>query len=111
MIRRPPRSTLFPYTTLFRSSVEVVGEGIVGREPRALFILSARAVEVSDLRQRQPQKQAGSGGVRVLLGKLAGGGTERPPWGLLGRHVALFPRPPPEKPFMLHLRLAVGAFS
>src|SRR3989454_742095 len=26
MIRRPPRSTLFPYTTLFRS-VEVVGEG------------------------------------------------------------------------------------
>ena len=23
MIRRPPRSTLFPYTTLFRSSVEI----------------------------------------------------------------------------------------
>src|SRR5690349_24127496 len=28
MIRRPPRSTLFPYTTLFRSwSVEVAGRG------------------------------------------------------------------------------------
>src|SRR5689334_24317173 len=26
MIRRPPRSTLFPYTTLFRSMVEVVGQ-------------------------------------------------------------------------------------
>src|SRR5688572_33456358 len=25
MIRRPPRSTLFPYTTLFRSQVEVQG--------------------------------------------------------------------------------------
>src|SRR3712207_7186814 len=25
MIRRPPRSTLFPYTTLFRSSGKVVG--------------------------------------------------------------------------------------
>src|SRR2546422_7949282 len=25
MIRRPPRSTLFPYTTLFRSDVRVVG--------------------------------------------------------------------------------------
>src|SRR3712207_8910071 len=25
MIRRPPRSTLFPYTTLFRSRVAVVG--------------------------------------------------------------------------------------
>src|SRR5258708_17620575 len=24
MIRRPPRSTLFPYTTLFRSSLDVV---------------------------------------------------------------------------------------
>src|SRR2546426_4308029 len=25
MIRRPPRSTLFPYTTLFRSSLEIPG--------------------------------------------------------------------------------------
>src|SRR3712207_6883661 len=30
MIRRPPRSTLFPYTTLFRSSDRVVAE--VARE-------------------------------------------------------------------------------
>src|ERR1041385_9419433 len=27
MIRRPPRSTLFPYTTLFRSAVERAGAG------------------------------------------------------------------------------------
>src|SRR5438309_8039202 len=27
MIRRPPRSTLFPYTTLFRSEDEVAGRG------------------------------------------------------------------------------------
>src|SRR2546426_7128122 len=27
MIRRPPRSTLFPYTTLFRSEVVVVEDG------------------------------------------------------------------------------------
>src|SRR5258706_1509881 len=26
MIRRPPRSTLFPYTTLFRSAIAAVGE-------------------------------------------------------------------------------------
>src|SRR3712207_8102777 len=31
MIRRPPRSTLFPYTTLFRSGREVDGPGIVER--------------------------------------------------------------------------------
>src|SRR3712207_6960159 len=27
MIRRPPRSTLFPYTTLFRSELEIRGSG------------------------------------------------------------------------------------
>src|SRR2546427_12659200 len=31
MIRRPPRSTLFPYTTLFRSAAGV--PGAVGRNP------------------------------------------------------------------------------
>src|SRR5258707_8216367 len=29
MIRRPPRSTLFPYTTLFRSSVLFVDESFI----------------------------------------------------------------------------------
>src|SRR3712207_8533836 len=28
MIRRPPRSTLFPYTTLFRSEICVLGSGV-----------------------------------------------------------------------------------
>src|SRR5438876_5891410 len=36
MIRRPPRSTLFPYTTLFRSAFELGGEfcaeGVIGLE-------------------------------------------------------------------------------
>src|SRR2546422_6984052 len=27
MIRRPPRSTLFPYTTLFRSKYDLYGQG------------------------------------------------------------------------------------
>src|SRR5437016_6740677 len=27
MLRRPPRSTLFPYTTLFRSTVALSGDG------------------------------------------------------------------------------------
>src|SRR2546430_10800679 len=31
MIRRPPRSTLFPYTTLFRSHVEDVRHARVGQ--------------------------------------------------------------------------------
>src|SRR5690242_20774140 len=41
MIRRPPRSTLFPYTTLFRSDVR--GEGTAGR-----FRSDARAGKARD---------------------------------------------------------------
>src|SRR5436309_7175878 len=33
MIRRPPRSTLFPYTTLFRSTI---ADGIAVKQPGAL---------------------------------------------------------------------------
>src|SRR5690606_41596143 len=33
MIRRPPRSTLFPYTTLFRSEARATGRGGTRRSP------------------------------------------------------------------------------
>src|SRR5260370_20813255 len=36
MIRRPPRSTLFPYTTLFRSHLCLDGRAPRRRRPRAL---------------------------------------------------------------------------
>src|SRR5690348_17588309 len=44
MIRRPPRSTLFPYTTLFRSQLaqqHIIGRGVlrVVLEHRALEVL------------------------------------------------------------------------
>src|SRR3712207_9306494 len=45
MIRRPPRSTLFPYTTLFRSARVRVYVGVVARvaglEGRELLVLEA----------------------------------------------------------------------
>src|SRR3712207_7783881 len=44
MIRRPPRSTLFPYTTLFRS----LGEPVVG------FVPSDYQVAVSSINLGQP---------------------------------------------------------
>src|SRR3712207_7928281 len=37
MIRRPPRSTLFPYTTLFRSAAEV---GVVHLDPAVQPLLA-----------------------------------------------------------------------
>src|SRR3989441_10358826 len=38
MIRRPPRSTLFPYTTLFRSRVTHVRVAVVAEEPRIVVV-------------------------------------------------------------------------
>src|SRR3712207_9390434 len=37
MIRRPPRSTLFPYTTLFRSHTEILGDLSNSRDPLTMF--------------------------------------------------------------------------
>src|SRR2546430_9711461 len=50
MIRRPPRSTLFPYTTLFRSAL-AVDASILITQPRAFdfkidWVLTNRAVAV-----------------------------------------------------------------
>ena len=47
MIRRPPRSTLFPYTTLFRSvgvGVVVVGGGVGGGGSVVGVVVAAAAV-------------------------------------------------------------------
>src|SRR5947209_16541953 len=56
MLRRPPRSTLFPYTTLFRSDhrehYEPAVELVVLREPRLLDLAALEAVDlVIDLDQ------------------------------------------------------------
>src|SRR2546430_11982717 len=50
MIRRPPRSTLFPYTTLFRS---VIVAGRVARTPRGIELL----VELAETLQARVQDQ------------------------------------------------------
>src|SRR3712207_8718051 len=60
MIRLPPRSTLFPYTTLFRSRREHLGgvlerpavrRGLLGAAERAVH-RAARPVGVQELRDR-----------------------------------------------------------
>src|SRR2546426_8714454 len=52
MIRRPPRSTLFPYTTLFRSLVHGRGAGQGGRRGLHHVRLYRRQEKESDLRGR-----------------------------------------------------------
>src|SRR5258707_5975302 len=58
MIRRPPRSTLFPYTTLFRSadlpSVETVRKGLNVAGTELMALRAARSEEhTSELQSRQ----------------------------------------------------------
>src|SRR2546426_1134911 len=89
MIRRPPRSTLFPYTTLFRSIVDSV-EYIVSRvwadeagRNRAGVVLvqdqqvfAARDVQKADAR---PGGYVTTGGHGGILGAAGGGGPAPPP--------------------------------
>src|SRR3712207_7457214 len=52
MIRRPPRSTLFPYTTLFRSRgpfVELEGVGGLGPDQHAQAVTPVEEARVLDL--------------------------------------------------------------
>src|SRR5260370_40127042 len=49
MIRRPPRSTLFPYTTLFRSSVVLSSNGTASYTPGSTFATLARGQSATDI--------------------------------------------------------------
>src|SRR3712207_7776496 len=56
MIRRPPRSTLFPYTTLFRSRlVELEGRGHLGpgEEAGRFLVQGSRADQSGEPRRRR----------------------------------------------------------
>src|SRR2546426_12231214 len=63
MIRRPPRSTLFPYTTLFRSRADA------GREQQQADVVDALRLllepRVLDEAERQRQRQHADGDVDV----------------------------------------------
>src|SRR2546430_9550686 len=58
MIRRPPRSTLFPYTTLFRSHTEHTGRGAMeALLNRFAAEASAQGITV----QHEPKREADKG--------------------------------------------------
>src|SRR3712207_8819426 len=62
MIRRPPRSTLFPYTTLFRSLIEHGYDEQMGARPMGRMIQEHIKKPLAD---------------EVLFGKLKSGGHVR----------------------------------
>src|SRR5256886_16096466 len=83
MIRRPPRSTLFPYTTLFRSHV-AVGETLAfidDREPPVPALLDMAVDEpmggVQVARDHRADVTARHRGVK-LAARRAGGDVARP---------------------------------
>ena len=61
MIRRPPRSTLFPYTTLFRSGAPAKPHGFVGRGGAAERVSFAACGETSDTQLATTRQEAFSG--------------------------------------------------
>src|SRR3712207_5321633 len=72
MIRRPPRSTLFPYTTLFRSPV-MEDLGLSGGEQVLLFVNGMGGTPASELyvvyrRARQLLEGRGATVARSLVG-------------------------------------------
>src|SRR3712207_9152456 len=73
MIRRPPRSTLFPYTTLFRSGEHDAPRGVV----KDLYVYLA--LEVRGLVEKEPGYRGGgvrqlhAGGVGTVAEQVAGG--------------------------------------
>src|SRR2546430_9959699 len=63
MIRRPPRSTLFPYTTLFRSGVEPV---------LAVTTLMKRTKQAAVILMKGRRLQSTGGHGRVHMGIIGG---------------------------------------
>src|SRR5437870_13405358 len=89
MIRRPPRSTLFPYTTLFRSVV---------RKPRPGRCAAARD-QLYRLRAFRSEGVEGDGQQRVIVEDSVAGAEQRflvathvPSQGEARRHVAFVAR-------------------
>src|SRR5256885_6301630 len=80
MIRRPPRSTLFPYTTLFRS---VRGHAVDDAERHALFdLVDVRRIEEDRSEEHTSELQSPCNLVcRLLLEKKKTNITTMcPPW-------------------------------
>src|SRR3989442_10547338 len=67
MIRRPPRSTLFPYTTLFRSARRALDLPEQGEVSPPAVVVSASSLPEPDLAQDPSSIDVGDRQVQVLV--------------------------------------------
>src|SRR2546430_16487635 len=86
MIRRPPRSTLFPYTTLFRSDCLLVTDsdrlvGIFTERDAVLKVAGVKldAFDVRDFMTRDPVVLRHDDTIAVAINKMAVGGFRHIP--------------------------------
>src|SRR3712207_7287240 len=71
MIRRPPRSTLFPYTTLFRSAAEVL---VLAAVERAILVVEEQVAHQRVLPVPHPEAAAATAlPVAILIAALRRG--------------------------------------
>src|SRR6266851_10199466 len=66
MIRRPPRSTLFPYTTLFRSQRRVHARRVADEVPDSCLLLEHEPVYTAGKRTAVSHRPFGDPGAPVI---------------------------------------------
>src|SRR5687768_18513644 len=77
MIRRPPRSTLFPYTTLFRPHCPVCGRPIAAQSIESIVDQVMRLPEGTKFTVNAPVVRDRKGEYKDLLEQLRGEGFTR----------------------------------
>src|SRR5262249_56030460 len=98
MIRRPPRSTLFPYTTLFRSRGECRGPGVEHRSERGRIAGHHGGRRRSDEHTSELQSLTNLVGPLLLEKKKAGQSAPHPPSLQLNHLSPTRPSPPHPPP-------------
>src|SRR3712207_8352302 len=70
MIRRPPRSTLFPYTTLFRS-VKLFKRGVMDQEIFSIILSNIRVSDqrIGDIKAQEAALKVGERRLSELLAR------------------------------------------
>src|SRR3989475_4539378 len=104
MIRRPPRSTLFPYTTLFRSEAHIIGRPGTGVAAKDLILAligqigtagaTGHVIEYTGEAIRALSMEERMTVCNMSIEAGGGGGVIAPP----GTPAASLPGPPPAPP-------------
>src|SRR5256885_8458098 len=106
MIRRPPRSTLFPYTTLFRSEVAEIMAEVARLHHLEVNEIEEVLNEFSDIHTaRSHIAQGGYSTARELL-EASFGGPQAPPNPTKPPRRPDAPPPPPSPPACTHKQIS-----